>query len=152
MLETFHTLPKATEVLPWTIVVKDVIRRDTQTRAARQVHTLLDPTAEHGFTKNPCWDIASGPTWGAGTDDEGDSPAAVAPGNGGCVRRGPLPAGRSSRRAAYSRRRGSLCAVREARIASASGGHERVQLKDVRTTFRSFSRRPRCSVKRPALV
>jgi len=49
MLETFHTLPKATEVLPWTIVVKDVIRRDTQTRAARHVHTLLDPTAEYGF-------------------------------------------------------------------------------------------------------
>jgi len=42
MLDTFHKMHKATEVFPWTIVVKDVIRRDTQTHAARQVHVHLD--------------------------------------------------------------------------------------------------------------
>jgi len=45
MLDTFHKMDKATEVFPWTIVVKDVIRRDTQTRAARQVHVHLDSMA-----------------------------------------------------------------------------------------------------------
>jgi len=29
MLDTFHKMLKAREVFPWTIVVKDVIRRDT---------------------------------------------------------------------------------------------------------------------------
>jgi len=55
MLDTFHKMHKATEVFPRTIVVKDVIRRDTQTRAARQVHVHLDSMAEYGFMLNhPC--------------------------------------------------------------------------------------------------
>jgi len=52
MLDIFHKMHKATEVFLWTIVVKDVIRPDTQTRAARQVHVHLDSTAEYGFTLN----------------------------------------------------------------------------------------------------
>jgi len=55
MLDTFHKMQKATEVFPWTIVAKDVIRRDTQTRAARQVHVHLDSSSEYGFVLNhPC--------------------------------------------------------------------------------------------------
>jgi len=38
MLDSFHKMRKATEVFPWIIVVKEVIQRGTQTRAARQVH------------------------------------------------------------------------------------------------------------------
>jgi len=55
MLDTFHKMHKATQVFPRTIVVKDVIRRDTQTRAARQVLVHLDSMAEYGFMLNhPC--------------------------------------------------------------------------------------------------
>jgi len=52
MLDMFHKMHKAAEVFPWIIFVKDVIRRDTQTRAARQVHVHLDATADYGFTLN----------------------------------------------------------------------------------------------------
>jgi len=70
MLDTFHKLHKATEVFPWTIVVKDVIQRDTQTRAARQVHVHLDSSAEYGFTLNcPCRSLASLPACGGGSDE-----------------------------------------------------------------------------------
>jgi len=41
MLDSFHNFHKATEVFPRTTVVKDVIRRDTQTREARQVHAHI---------------------------------------------------------------------------------------------------------------
>ena len=52
MLDKFHKMHKAAEVFPWIIFVKDFIRRDTQTRAARQVHVHLDATADYGFTLN----------------------------------------------------------------------------------------------------
>jgi len=52
MLDRFHKMHKDTEVFPWTILVKDVIQRDTQTRAARQVHVHLDSIAEYGFMLN----------------------------------------------------------------------------------------------------
>jgi len=59
MLDTFHKMLKATEVVPWTIVVKGVIRCDPQTRAARQVHVHLDSMAEYGFMlDHPCRDFA----------------------------------------------------------------------------------------------
>ena len=68
MLDTFHEMHKATEVFPWTIVVKDVILRDTQTRAARQVHVHLDSMAEYGFILNyPCRSFASLPACGEGS-------------------------------------------------------------------------------------
>jgi len=82
MLATFHRMHKATEVFPWTIVVKDVIRRDTQTRVARQVHVHLDSLAEYGFMLNhPFRGFASVPVGGGGSDDDGDTPAAAAQGN-----------------------------------------------------------------------
>jgi len=49
-------------------VVKDVILRDTQTRAARQVHVHLDSMAEYGFMLNyPCRSFASLPACGEGS-------------------------------------------------------------------------------------
>jgi len=51
MLDMLHKMHKATDVFPWTIVVKDVILRDKQTRAARQAHIVLESTAENGFTQ-----------------------------------------------------------------------------------------------------
>ena len=71
MLDSFHEMRKATEVFPWTIVVKEVIQRGTQTRAARQVHVHLDSKAESGFTLNYLfWCFASRSSWGGGTDEE----------------------------------------------------------------------------------
>jgi len=65
MFDTFHRMQKATEVFPWTIVVKVLIRRDTQTRAARQVRVHLDSLAESGFVlKYPCRGSASIPACG----------------------------------------------------------------------------------------
>jgi len=87
ILHTFHKMKKATEVFPWTIMVKDVIRRDMQTRAARQVHVHLDSLAEYRFMLNhPCRGFASFPVCGGGSDDDGDTPAASAQSNGGFVR------------------------------------------------------------------
>jgi len=112
MLDTFHKMNKATKVFPWTIVVKDVIRRDTQTRAARQVHVHLDSLAEYGFMLNhPCRGFASLLVCGGGSDDDGDTPAAAAQGSGGSVRQGTRTAGGPSRRAASPSRR-SLSPVR----------------------------------------
>jgi len=128
MLDMLHSLHKATDVLPWTIVVKDVIRRDMYTRVAREVHIHLDSTADYGFPMNyPCRGFALRSAWRAGTDEEGESPAATAQGNGGLVRRGTRPADGPSRRAASPSRRGSLAPVREAGVASAPGRHERSQ-------------------------
>ena len=93
-LGTFQKRHKATEVFPWTIVVRDVIRRGTQTRAARQVHVHLDSSAEYGFVLNdPCRDSASVPACGGGSDDDGDTPVAAAQGSGGFVRQGTRAAG-----------------------------------------------------------
>jgi len=129
MLDMFHSKHKATDVLPWTIVVKDRIRRDMQTRAAREVHIQLDSTADYGLAlRYPCRGFASRSVWGAGTDDEGESPASTAQGNGGFVRRETRPADGSSRRAASPSRCGSLSPVRETGVASAPGGLERSQL------------------------
>ena len=123
MLDTFHKMNKATEVFPWTIVIKEVIRRDTQTRAARQVHVHLDSLAEYGFMLNhPCRGVASLPVCGGGSDDDGDTPAAAAQGNGGFVRQGTRAAGGPSRRVASPSRR-SLSPVHETRVTTASGGH-----------------------------
>jgi len=52
VIDMFHKIQKATEVFPWIIFVKDVIRTDTQTRAARKVHVKLDSLAEYGFMFN----------------------------------------------------------------------------------------------------
>jgi len=138
MLDRFHKMNKAAEVFPWTIVVKDVIRRDTQTRAARQVHVHLDSFAEYGFMLNhPCRGFASLPVCGWGSDDDGDTPAAAAQGNGGFVRKGTRAAGGPSRRAASPIRR-SLSPVRETRVTAASGGHARSTQEDVWTSPEAF--------------
>jgi len=127
---------KATEVFPWTIMVKDVIRRDTQTRAARQVRVHLDSLAEYGFMLNhPCRGFASLPVCGGGSDD--DAPAAAAQGIGGFVRQGTRAAGRPSRRAAPPSRR-SLSPVRETSVTTASGGHARPTQEDVWTSTEAF--------------
>ena len=106
MLDTFRKMQKVTEVFPWTIVLKDFIGRDAQTRAARQVRVRLDSMAEYGFVLNyPCRSFASLPAYGGGSDDDGDKPAAVAQGNCGLVRQGTQSAGGPSRRAGSPSRR-----------------------------------------------
>jgi len=138
MLDTFHKMHKATEVFPWTIVVKDVIRRDMQTRAARQVHVHLDSMAEYGFMLNhPCRGFACLPVGGGGSDDDGDTPVAAAQCNAGFVRKGTRAAGGPSRRAASPSRR-SLSPVRETRVTAASGGHARPAQEDVWTSPEAF--------------
>jgi len=132
MLDTFHKMHKATGDFPWTIVVKDVIRRATQTRAARQVHVHLDSLSEYGFMLNcPCRGFALLPACGRGSDKDGERLAAAAQDNGGFVRHGTRSAGGTSRRAASPSLRGSLSPVRVTRAAAASGGHERSTLEDV---------------------
>ena len=139
MLDTFQKMQKATEVFPWTIVVKDVILRDTQTRAARQVHVHFDSLAEYGLMLNyPFRGFASLPACCGGSDDDGDTPAAAAQGNGGFVRQETRSAGGPSRRAASPSRRGSLSPVRETCVAAASAGHERSTLEDVWTAPEGF--------------
>ena len=139
MLDAYHKMHKATEVFPWTIVVQDVIRRDTQTRAVRQVHVHLDSMAEYGFKLNyPGRGFASLPACGGGSDDDGNTPVAVAQGNGGFVRQGTRSAGGPSRRAASPSRLGSLSPVRETRVTAVSGGHERVTLEDLWTSPEAF--------------
>jgi len=138
MLDTFHKMHKATEVFPWTIVVKDVIRRDTQTRAARQVHVHLDSMAEYGFMLNhPCRGFPCLPVGGGGSDDNADTPVAAAQGNAGFVRQGTRAAGGPSRRA-VSPSRPSLSPVRETRVTAASGGHGRPAQEDVWTSPEAF--------------
>jgi len=138
MLNMFHKMHKATEVFPWTIVVKDVIRRDTQTRAARQVHVHLDSMAEYGFMLNhPCRGFACLPVGGGGSDDDGDTPVAAAQGNAGFVCQGTRAAGGPSRRAASPGRR-SLSPVRETRVTAASGGHGRPAQEDAWTSPEAF--------------
>jgi len=138
MLDTFHKMNKATEVFPWTIVVKEVIRRDTQARAARQVHVHLDSLAEYGFMLNhPCRGFASLPACGGGSDDDGDTPAAAAQGNGGFVRQGTRAAAGPSRRADSPSRR-SRSPVSETRVTTASGGHARSTQEDVWTSAEAF--------------
>jgi len=138
MLETFHKKHKATKVFPWTIVVKDVIRLDTQTRAARQVRVHLDSMAEYGFMLNhPCRDFACLPVGGGGSDDDGDTPVASAQGNVGFVRQETRAAGGPSRQAASPSRR-SLSPVRETRFTAASGRHARPAQEDVWTSPEAF--------------
>jgi len=138
MLDTFHKMHKSAEVLPWTIVVKNVIQRDTQMRAACQVHVHLDSSSEYGFVLNhPCRGFSSLPACGWGSDDDGHTPAAAAQGNGGFVRQGTRAAGGPSRRAASPLRR-SLSPVRETRVTAASGGHTRSTLEDVWTSPEAF--------------
>jgi len=65
MLDIFHKMHKATEIFPWTVVVKDSNRRDTQTRAARQVHAHLDSSSKNELVLNhPCRGFASLPACG----------------------------------------------------------------------------------------
>jgi len=138
MLDTFHKMHKATEVFPWTIVIKDVIRRDTQTRAACQVHVHLDSMAKYGFMLiPPCRGFACLPVGGGRSDDDGDRPVAAAQGNTGFVRQGTPAAGRLSRRASSPSRR-SLSPVRETRVTAASGGHARPAQEDVWTSPEAF--------------
>jgi len=115
MLEMFHEVHKATEVFPWTMVVKEVIRGDAQTRAARHVHVHMDSMSEYGFTLSYSRrGFASRSAWGAATDNERKSHAAAAQGSGGLVLRGTHPVNGPSRRAASPSRRGllSLCMIR----------------------------------------
>jgi len=138
MLDTFRKMHKATEVFPWTIVVKDVIQRDRQTRAARQVHVHLDSTAKYGFMLNhPCRGFACLPVGGGGSDDDGDTPVAAAQGNAGFVRQETRAAGGPSRRAAPPSRR-SLSPVRETCVTAASGGHGRPGQEDIWTSPEAF--------------
>jgi len=138
MSDTFHKMHTAAEVFPWTIVVKDVIRRDTQTRAARQVHVHLDSMAEYGFMLNhACRGFACLPVGGGGSDDDGDTPAAAAQGNGDFFRQETRAAGGPLRQAASPSRR-SLSPVRETRVSCASGGHARSTQEDVWTSPEAF--------------
>jgi len=138
MLDTFHKMHKATQVFPWTIVVRDVIRRDTQTRAARQVHVHLDSMAEYGFMLNhPCRGFACLPVGGGGSDDDGDTPVAAAQGNAGFLRQGTRAAAGPSRRAPSISRR-SLSPVRETRVTAASGGHARPTQENIWTSPEAF--------------
>jgi len=138
MLDTFPKMNKAAEVFPWTIVVKDVIRRDTQTRVARQLHVHLDSLAAYGFMLNhPCRGFASLPVCGGGSDDDGDMPAAAAQGSGGFFRQGMRAAGGPAHRAASPIRR-SLSPVRETRVTTASGGQARSTQEDVWTSSEAF--------------
>jgi len=139
MLYMLHNVNKATEVCLWNIVVKDAIRRDTQTRAKRQVHIHLDPTAEYGITLTYLRRrFALRPSWGVGADDEGESPAAETQGNGGFVRRGARPACGPSRLIASPSCRGSLSPVRETRVPTAPGVQERSLFEDVWTSHEAF--------------
>jgi len=138
MLDTFHEMHKATEVFRRTIVDKDVIRRDTQTRAARQVHVHLDSMAEYWFMLNhPCRGFAGLPVGGGGSDDDADMPVAAAQGNSGFVRQGTRAAGGPSRRAVSPSCR-SLLPVRETRVTAASGEHGRPAQEDVWTSPEAF--------------
>ena len=114
-------------------MVKDVLRRDTQTRAARQVHVQFSSSSEYGFVlSHPCRGYASLPACGRGSDDDGDTPAAAARCYGGFFRQGTRAAGRSSLRAASPIHR-SLSPVRETRVTATSEGHARSTLKEVWT-------------------
>jgi len=138
ILDSFHKMHEATKVFSWTIVVKDVIRRDMQTRAARQVPVHLDSSSEYRFVLNhPCRGFASLPVRGGGSDDDGDTPVAAAQGSGGFVRQGTRAAGGPSRRAASPSRR-SLSPLRETRVTAASGGHARSTQEDVWTSPEAF--------------
>jgi len=139
MLDMLHKMHKATEVFPGTIVVKDVIRRGTQTRAARQVHVNSDSLADYGFMLNyPCRGFASLPACGGDSDDDGQTPVAEAQGNFGFVRPGTRSACGPSLRAASPSRRRSLSPVRETRVAAASGRHGRLALEDIWTSPENF--------------
>jgi len=141
MLDTFHRMHKATEVVPRTIMVKDVIRRDTQTSAARQVHVHLDSMSEYEFMLNhPCRGSACVPVGGGGSDDDGDTPVAAAQGSAGFVRQGTRAAGGPSHRAASHSRR-SLSPVCVTRVTAASGGNALPAQEDVWTSPRRFRRR-----------
>jgi len=138
MLDTFQKMNKATAVFMWTILVKDVIRRDTQTRTARRVHVHLDSLAEYGFMLNhPCRGFSSLPVCGGGSDDDGDTHAAAAQSSGGFVCQGTREAGRPARPAASASCR-SLSPVRETRVTAASRGHVRPTQEDVWTSPEAF--------------
>ena len=139
MLDKFHKMHQATEAFLWTLVVKDVILRETQTRAARQENVHSESLAEYGCILNyPCRGLASHRAFSGGSDEECETPLAATQGNGSFVRQGTRSAGGPSRRAASPSRRGSLSPVRETRVAAASGGHERSTLKDVWTSPEAF--------------
>ena len=138
MLDTFDEMHKATEVFPWSIVVKDVIPRDTLTRAVRRVHIPLDSSAEYGFVLNhTCPDLASLPASGAGSDDDDDTLVAAAQGSDSVDRQGTRAAGRPARPAASASCR-SLSPVRETRVTAASRGHARPTQEDVWTLPEAF--------------
>ena len=91
--------------------------------------------AEYGFMLNySCRGFAPLPACGGGWDDNGDTPVAVAQGNGGSVRQGTRSAGGPSRRAASPSRRGSLSPALETRVTASYGGHERATRDDFWTS------------------
>jgi len=138
MLDTFHKMHKATEVFPWTIVVKDVIRRDTQTCTPPSSPNGRALGAQRKFMLNhPCRGSACLPVGGGGLDDDGDTPKAAAQRNAGFVRQRTRAASGPSRRAASPSRR-SLSPVRETRVTAASGGHGRPGQEDVWTSPEAF--------------
>jgi len=141
MLEMFHEKHKATEVFPWTMVAKEVIRGDTQTRAARQADVHMNSTAEYGVTPSYSRrEFASRSAWGAATDNKRTSPAAAAQEDGGLFHRGTRPVGGTSRTIASPSRRGLRYPVREKRVFSASERKRRPQLQDGLTSVGAFQR------------
>ena len=67
MLETYRLMVKAVDVFPWALVVRDVVRRDAQSRQARQVRIQLDDSATYGFVLNhPCRGFDWRPAPGSG--------------------------------------------------------------------------------------
>jgi len=55
MLSNYHQLVEAMDVFAWTLVVKDTVRRDAQSRAAHQVRIQVEGSATYGFVlSHPC--------------------------------------------------------------------------------------------------
>jgi len=72
MLATYRFMLKAIDVFHWALVVRDVVRRDAQSRQARQVRIQLDDSATYGFVlSHPCRGFDWRPAPGSGLTPSG---------------------------------------------------------------------------------
>jgi len=68
----YGKMRRAMDVFPWRVVLKDVVRRDTETGEARHVRVTVDETKEYGFClRHACVDFECAP--------DPNAPAHVAP-------------------------------------------------------------------------
>jgi len=68
----YGKMRRTMDVFPWGVVLKDVVRRDTETGEARHVRVTVDETKEYGFClRHACVDFAWAP--------HPNAPAHVAP-------------------------------------------------------------------------